>query len=192
MIGDWILIVLVILIGITLLIAGLVLSSSSEGLTQTLRRTDTSLQSAYDALVMAGRLSFYTGIATLVIAVLAIIALFLPFMDTIPRALKVILKLLVGAGIVTISIIISAIYLTKGFVDIHDSRTYKLSKLQARKAFDSALSAIKLSIYAYYGIAVVTALIFIGMVIYDLFKDTKKPTLDEDITLLEGEMEDYE
>lgn len=162
--SDWVCLAVIIVIGVLLLVVGMK-APKDNLVTNLLEGTDISLVNAYQNIVMAGKISYYTGIALLVISALALIILLVP--NKINPSVRRLMKFIIGTGIVIISIVIAAAFLTKAYSEIKNSAIYKASVLEGRKLFDQLLSYIQIAIYSFYGLAIVTALIFIGLAVYD-------------------------
>ena len=187
MVGDWIFIVLLLIIFAILIYAGNLLIKSAESITPITRKTDSNLASAYNNYKIAGNISFYTGIFGIVILVLSGIFILVPVTSRILSNGSIIAKSMVKiffAIIIIAMCIVVGSYLNSASDLILTSRTYKISRLKARAALDNGIHLTNLAALAYYIIAAVIGFIFAIMILYDVLCKSK-PTSDtqEDISM---------
>lgn len=175
--GDYAFMFLIDLIGIAFIVIGSTIVNGLDNVSLNFLSKEESLKNAEHAVKVAANISLYVGIAILVINFLAWIWMLSSFQ--IPIIWKEIIKILFGAGIITTSLIIAAVYYKNAYNDIQNSRFYKLARSEVKKALNETLAYIKMLMQFYYGIAMVTAVIFIAMVIYDVSKNKEELELEE-------------
>src|SRR5438105_2759835 len=183
--GDVAFDLLIDLLAIALITIGATIVNGLNDVSAKILAKEKDLQKAYNSVKTAANISLYVGIIILVIGVLAIAWMFVPVQ--IPFAGKEIVKALFGGGII-IAMIVIAIYYNNAYVDIHSSAFYKLSRGDVRKALDSTLSYLRMLMEFYYAVAVIFLLIFVGMIVYDVSKNTN----DEEEIGEEGSLNDID
>jgi hypothetical protein len=171
MVGDVVFAILLLLLFVVEIILGYIIMSSASGITPVLRKSDSSLATAYSQFYLAGQLSFYTGIIGLIVALGAL--LFLGFKPNafvgIPRYGRTIIKSVFGVAVIILTVLTSY-YLYEASKSILSSHTYKLSRLNARHEFDSAVWYTQLTAGFYIVLAVLFVILFVSMGIYDSLK----------------------
>ena len=178
MIGDWIFIVLLILIFIVVLVLSILIIKSANGITPALRKSDTSMYSAYSALKIGGYIGEITSIIGLVVMLMAILVVAIgPLsrsLDGMHRWAKISIKTLYGI-ITAVMIIVAGAFFSHSARLISNSRTYRIARLGARKELDASINSINTAAIAYYALGTTVLVLFIMIAFYDGFKSKEKP-----------------
>jgi len=177
MIGDWIFIIGLTITFIVVIVLSIIVLNAANGITPSLRKTDSDMRNAYTSLKNGGYIALITGIVGAVVVLSTILAIVINplvrFLDKIPRYGKIIIKTLFGVAAAAL-IIVAGIDMARAAADIKNSRTYRISKLGARKELDSSIASINLAAMIYYITAAVLVFMFVSMAIYDAFKPNAK------------------
>lgn len=182
MIGDWIFISMLVVFFIIIIILSIIIINSAQSITPSLRKTDSGMRNAYNELQSGAYIALVTAIVGIIILFFSILFIVISpwtrFIDKIARFGKIIIKELYGV-ITFVLIFISGWRMGIAANAIMGSRTYKVSKLGARKELDASIASINLAAMVYYILAGLILLIFILIGVYDSSKVSKDKIVEE-------------
>lgn len=192
--GDFITIVFLFASFIVLIITGSIAANAASDITKKLQ-TDPKLDSAHTLLRTGANVGLGIGVTGLIISILAL--LILAAIPGIAELISVIpgkpyIKIFYGV-LTTILGFMAGIQAAIAVSDIKNSDTYNNSNISTedKTALDSAISAGQTAAGLFLGITSLILIIFIGMAIYDYYKELRKEKInfEKESLIYESEIE---
>lgn len=172
MIGDWVFVVVAIIIFSVVLVLSIIVINAAAGISAADRK-DNNMNAAYNSIMTAGYMGLITSIIGLVMVFFAILVLAISTLgklaDGINGKLKIVLKSIYGLLTATV-VCLAGFNMNNASNSILKSNTYKLAKFGARALLDASIKSINLAAIAYYTLGGILFAAFIGLAIYDISK----------------------